>query len=117
VAPHTAKIHTLITLGIRHRAKPLVLKARKHRPCGFDSHPEAHSLWVRFPSPAPLLRQREATQGDKICFKTLIRWESLQLLPSQSSVRNSVNRVAVPSDKARPFFGKYLLRAAQELPK
>ena len=24
VAPHTAKIHTLITLGIRHRNKPLV---------------------------------------------------------------------------------------------
>jgi hypothetical protein len=36
---------------------------------------------------------------------------------SQLSVRNSVNRVAVPSDKVRPLFGKYLLRAAQELPK
>jgi hypothetical protein len=38
VAPHTSKIHTLITLGIRNRTKPLVLKARMHRPCGFDSH-------------------------------------------------------------------------------
>jgi hypothetical protein len=38
VAPHTAKIHTLITLGIRHCAKTLVFQLRKHRPCGFDSH-------------------------------------------------------------------------------
>jgi hypothetical protein len=38
VAPHTAKIHTLITLGIRHRIKSLVLKARKKCPRGFDSH-------------------------------------------------------------------------------
>jgi hypothetical protein len=37
MSPHTAKIHTLIKLGIRDRAKPLVLKDRKHRPCGFDS--------------------------------------------------------------------------------
>jgi hypothetical protein len=43
VAPHTAKIHTLITLGIRNRTKPLVLKARKRRPCGFDSHRPLHS--------------------------------------------------------------------------
>jgi hypothetical protein len=42
VAPHTSKIHTLITLGIRNRTKPLVLKARKHRPCGFDSHRPLH---------------------------------------------------------------------------
>ena len=38
VAPHAAKIHTLITPGIRHRFKPLVLKARKRLPRGFDSH-------------------------------------------------------------------------------
>src|ERR1700734_2181823 len=38
VAPHTAKFHTLTTLGIRNRTKPLVRKARKRRPCGFDSH-------------------------------------------------------------------------------
>src|SRR5277367_2872530 len=43
VAPHAAKIHTLITLGIRHRAKPLVFKIRKRRPCGFDSHRPLHS--------------------------------------------------------------------------
>jgi hypothetical protein len=42
VAPHTSKIHTLITLGIRNRTKPLVLKARMHRPCGFDSHRPLH---------------------------------------------------------------------------
>jgi hypothetical protein len=35
VAPHTAKIHTLITLGIRRRIKPLALRARMNRPCGF----------------------------------------------------------------------------------
>jgi hypothetical protein len=40
--PHTAKIHTLITLGIRHRLKSLVLKARKKCPCGFDSHRPLH---------------------------------------------------------------------------
>jgi hypothetical protein len=44
VAPHTGKIHTLITLGIRIRIKPLVLKADKRRPCGFDSHRPLHSL-------------------------------------------------------------------------
>ena len=52
VAPHTAKIHTLITLGIRHGTKPPVLKARKHRPCGFDSHRPLHStarICIRLP--------------------------------------------------------------------
>jgi hypothetical protein len=39
--------------------------------------PAAPSLWVRFPSPAPLLRQPQATQGNKIWVKTLILWESL----------------------------------------
>ena len=43
VAPHTAKIHTLITLGISIRTKPLVLKARERLPCGFDSHRPLHS--------------------------------------------------------------------------
>jgi hypothetical protein len=38
VAPHTSKIHTLITLGIGIRTKPLDLKARKRLPYGFDSH-------------------------------------------------------------------------------
>jgi hypothetical protein len=40
--PHTANIHTLITLGISIRAKPLVCKARKHRPCAFASHRPLH---------------------------------------------------------------------------
>jgi hypothetical protein len=44
VAPRTSKIHTPITLGIRLRTKPPVLKARKHRPCGFDSHRPLHFL-------------------------------------------------------------------------
>ena len=38
MAPYTEKIHTQITLGICNRSKPLVLKARKRRQCGFDSH-------------------------------------------------------------------------------
>src|ERR1700723_637055 len=38
--------------------------------------PEAPSPWVRFPSPAPLLRQRQATQSYKIGVKTLILRES-----------------------------------------
>ena len=42
VAPHTPKIHTLITLGIRHRAKELVSKLRRSRPRGFDSHRPLH---------------------------------------------------------------------------
>jgi hypothetical protein len=31
-----------ITLGIRDRTKLPALKARKHRPCGFDSHRPLH---------------------------------------------------------------------------
>jgi hypothetical protein len=34
VAPDITKIHTFITLGIRHRAKPLVFKVRKGLPRG-----------------------------------------------------------------------------------
>src|ERR1700674_4671797 len=49
VAPHTSKIHTLITLGISIRAKPLVLKARKRLPRGFDSH-RPLQLAVRMPA-------------------------------------------------------------------
>ena len=51
MAPHTAKIHTLITLGIRHRAKPLVFKPQN--PPRVGSIPIARST----------LRQRQATQG------------------------------------------------------
>jgi hypothetical protein len=43
VAPHTAKIHTPITLGIRNRAKLLVFQIRYDLPCGFDSHRPLHS--------------------------------------------------------------------------
>jgi hypothetical protein len=40
--PAYPKIHTLITLSISIRTKPLVLKTRKRRPCGFDSHRPLH---------------------------------------------------------------------------
>src|SRR5713226_4004308 len=40
--PHTAEIHTLVTLGVRHRAKPHVFKLRTRRPSGFDSHRPLH---------------------------------------------------------------------------
>jgi hypothetical protein len=50
VAPHTAKIHTLITLGVSILAKPLVLKARKRVPRGFDSHRPLH-FWLPGVSP------------------------------------------------------------------
>jgi hypothetical protein len=43
VAPHTAKIHTPITLGIRRRTKPLVFELRRRCPRGFDSHRPLHS--------------------------------------------------------------------------
>jgi hypothetical protein len=42
VAPQTAKIHTLITLGIRHRSKAPIFELRKRLPCGFDSHRPLH---------------------------------------------------------------------------
>ncbi|MHB8722306.1 MAG: hypothetical protein ACYDAH_13065 [Steroidobacteraceae bacterium] len=42
MAPHTAKIHTPITHGIRNRAKPLVFQIRKRRLCGFDSYRPLH---------------------------------------------------------------------------
>jgi hypothetical protein len=42
-ALRTAKIRTPITLGVRHRAKPLVFKIRKRLPRGFDSHRPLHS--------------------------------------------------------------------------
>src|SRR5580698_6960333 len=45
VAPHTAKIHTLITLGVSILRKPLVLKARQRLPRGFDSHRPLHFWW------------------------------------------------------------------------
>src|SRR5450755_851357 len=58
MAPHTAKIHTLITLGIRHRTKLLVFKARKRLPCGFDSHRPLHfpllGVSLRCPMPPNL---------------------------------------------------------------
>jgi hypothetical protein len=41
-AARTAKIRTLITLGVRHRAKALVLESRKLLSCGFDSHRPLH---------------------------------------------------------------------------
>jgi hypothetical protein len=53
VAPHTAKIHMLITLGISIRAKPLVLRARKRLPRGFDSHRPLHFQ----PAPANLVSE------------------------------------------------------------
>jgi hypothetical protein len=43
-APHTAKFHTPITLGIRHRGKPLVSEVQKSVRCGFDSHRPLHFL-------------------------------------------------------------------------
>jgi len=42
VAPHTSKIHTLVTLGIRHCTKPRVFKVRNCLPRGFDSHRPLH---------------------------------------------------------------------------
>jgi len=42
VAPRTAKIHTLISLGISIRTQWLVFWLRTHRPCGFDSHRPLH---------------------------------------------------------------------------
>jgi hypothetical protein len=51
MAPHTAEIHTLITLGVRHCAKPRVFKLRTRRPIGFDSHRPLHFQ----PAPAKLV--------------------------------------------------------------
>src|ERR1700679_2916621 len=65
VAPHTAKIHTLITLGIRVRTDPHVSRPGTAFPLG--SIPIARST----------LKQCQATQGDSIRVNTLIRWEGL----------------------------------------
>ena len=41
--PTSAQIHTSITLGSPHRAKPLVFQLRRRCPCGFDSRRPLHS--------------------------------------------------------------------------
>jgi hypothetical protein len=46
VIPHSETIPTPITLGIRNRAKPLVLKDPKDLPRGFDSHCRLQFLGV-----------------------------------------------------------------------
>src|ERR1700722_16116938 len=83
VAPHTAKIHTLNTLGVSILAKPLVLKPRRRVPRGFDSHRPLHlslsgvplrclrtllRLWANHrsnqpsPLPGPVARPCDRTQ-------------------------------------------------------
>jgi len=52
VALHTAKIHTLITLGLSNRTKPLVLKAQSRFPVG--SIPIARSTLEATPGHAGL---------------------------------------------------------------
>jgi hypothetical protein len=56
--PTSSTCYTLITLGVSIFAKPLVLKARKRVPRGFDSHRPLHfSLahiglhWLRASNP------------------------------------------------------------------
>ena len=66
MAPQTAKIHTLITLDISIRTRPLVLKTRKRCPCGFDSHRPLHFQ-------ASLRTRRDTRLG----INTLILWESV----------------------------------------
>jgi hypothetical protein len=66
VAPHTTKIHTLITLGIRHRNKPLVLKARQRLPRGFDSHRPLHLLLSGVSLRCPRMRPRSSSSSQ--CF-------------------------------------------------
>src|SRR5450631_224575 len=73
VAPHTAKIHTLITLGIRRLTKLLVLKARKHFPCGFDAHRPLHfslsGVLLRCPTtPQPIVQFPQYRRGDDRSF-------------------------------------------------
>jgi hypothetical protein len=64
VAPHTAKIHTLITLGISIHIKPLVLKALKRPPCGFDSHRPLHFLWSDVSPRCPRTRLSSSSSSD-----------------------------------------------------
>ena len=73
VAPHTAKIHTLITLGIRNRTKQLILSVRKRRPCGFDSHRPLHfslsGVLLRCPTtPQPIVQFPQYRRGDDRSF-------------------------------------------------
>jgi len=65
------KIHTLITLGISVRNKPLVLKARSAQPCGFDSHRPLHSKTTKVPYEDQLSSADRRIGGRRIASFTL----------------------------------------------
>jgi hypothetical protein len=67
----TTKIHTFITLGIRHPAKALVFEPRKRRPFGFDSHRPLH-----FQDRSGHVGTRDSSQGSDPLRK---RWERVDL--------------------------------------
>ena len=94
VAPHTAKFHTLITPGIRHRAKALVFQLREHRPCGFDSHRPLHfplpGVSPRCHSTRPARPERLGSPNFRIVRLVIPRVRRLDL--SLDSRRNFMKR-------------------------
>jgi hypothetical protein len=76
-------------------------------------------VWVRFPSPAPLLRQCQATQGYKIGVKTLIRWQPD--LPAESGearidglARLSLHPTVLRNPSTPQILLSFMLRQKQE---
>src|SRR6266700_4910784 len=110
VAPHTAKIHTLITLGVAILAKSLVLKARKRIPRGFDSHRPLHfslsGVSLRCsrarPSSPPSYQSLDAATAvpliecvdwtlDRVCS----RWSHLSVIDPQRTRANGCPQAAL----------------------
>jgi hypothetical protein len=98
VAPHAAKIHTLITLGFRHRAKPLVLWARKRRPCGFDSHRPLH-----FTLPARRSWALRSTHRETETPVAIVGSRYLHLLPVRLHTRPSGRKSSHQGHASIPF--------------
>ena len=81
VAPRTARIHTLITLGISIRTKWLVFWLRTHRPCGFDSHRPLHFSLSGVSPRCPL------TQFGLSCSSGRLNSATVHLIDSNSESR------------------------------
>ena len=119
VAPHTAKIHTLITLGIRHRTKPLVLKDRKRLPRGFDSHRPLHFSLPDVSLRCPRTRTSLSPSSRSLDAATIVPLIERVALPSRPSVidpkRSSAN-VKYPAAKLALLLRDSLARFLELLP-
>src|ERR1700735_4535462 len=90
IAPHTTKIHTLITLGIRHRSKALAFWPLKRPPHGFDSHRPLHfslsGVSLRCPTARPSSSPgSHSVDGNSRSFDRMRRWSPQWRLFSEVS--------------------------------